>query len=61
LIRREVASTAKKEPKTMAKEIKTITVPKPKARIPVPPPAKPHTDKRKELERKICRKKIEKP
>lgn len=33
---------------------------KPKLRIPVPPPDRPHRDSKKELLKKACRKKVEK-
>lgn len=31
----------------------------PKQRIPVPPPARPHKDEKKEGEKRSCRKKVE--
>jgi len=33
---------------------------KPKLRIPVPPPDRPHGDRKKEKQKKVCRKKVEK-
>ena len=33
---------------------------KPKLRIPVPPPDRPHGDRKKEEQKKVCRKKVEK-
>ncbi|MFP4382020.1 MAG: hypothetical protein ACLFUS_16080 [Candidatus Sumerlaeia bacterium] len=37
---------------------KKKTLKKYKPRVPVPPPAQPHSDKRKEQEKKACRKKV---